>query len=71
LELGAGAEEVFAEFSAEATAAASLAQVCVLAVAHGRVLGAGEGAIPPLDVWVNSSNVQVRLLYSDGLGHPL
>jgi ubiquinone biosynthesis protein len=27
LELGAGAEEVFAEFSAEATAAASLAQV--------------------------------------------
>jgi hypothetical protein len=28
LELGAGAEEVFAEFSAEATAAASLAQVC-------------------------------------------
>lgn len=28
-ELGASAEEVFAEFSAEATAAASLAQVCL------------------------------------------
>ncbi|WIA14941.1 hypothetical protein OEZ85_001652 [Tetradesmus obliquus] len=36
LELGAGAEEVFAEFSAEATAAASLAQVHKARLADGR-----------------------------------
>lgn len=35
-ELGAGAEEVFAEFSAEATAAASLAQVHKARLADGR-----------------------------------
>lgn len=33
-ELGASAEEVFSEFSAEATAAASLAQVCVACFLH-------------------------------------
>lgn len=36
LELGAGAEEVFAEFSAEATAAASLAQVHKARLMDGR-----------------------------------
>jgi hypothetical protein len=39
LELGAGAEEVFAEFSAEATAAASLAQVHKARLMDGRQVG--------------------------------
>ena len=38
-ELGAGAEELFAEFDREATAAASLAQVSIPANASSQLLG--------------------------------